>query len=83
MTNAALVHALLETHMDDIAKARALIRDAIDACGEDWLPCHTVVEALAIELADHARRNGLAAQVAAYLHAVAASIEAVPSQTSS
>mgnify|MGYP001294690952 CR=1 FL=1 len=43
--------AIAEIHEQDVAEARALLRDAIRTAGARWLPMNAIADALARELA--------------------------------
>lgn len=62
---------IAEVHATDVANARNLLRGAIEAAGEKWIPGNAIADALILELIDFGSKGAPAARVSAYLRGVA------------
>ena len=58
-------------HASDVAAARTLLKQAIDAAREQWLPGNAIADALVQELLDLGARGVPPARTSAYLRGVA------------
>lgn len=62
---------IAEVHAADVAKARALLKDAIAMAREQWLPGNAIADALVQELIDLGSRGAPPARTSAYLRGLA------------
>jgi hypothetical protein len=62
---------IAEVHAADVAKARALLKDAIAMAREQWLPGNAIADALVQELVDFGSRGAPPARTSAYLRGIA------------
>lgn len=62
---------IAEVHAADVAKARALLKDAIASAREQWLPGNAIADALVQELIELGSRGAPPARASAYLRGVA------------
>jgi len=62
---------IAEVHAADVAKARALLKDAVAMAREQWLPGNAIVDALVQELIDLGSRGAPPARTSAYLRGIA------------
>ena len=67
---------IAEVHAADVAKARTLLKDAIAAAREQWLPGNAIADALVQELIDLGSRGTPPARTSAYLRGVAHLLDA-------
>lgn len=71
-----------QVQTDDLASARALIGQGVEAAREAWVPAHQIVDALAAELVELATGYGDERITAEYLRAIANSLDQCTSHTS-
>ena len=62
---------IAEVHSTDVARARALLKDAIAMAREQWLPGNAIADALVQELIDLGSRGAPPTRISAYLRGVA------------
>ena len=62
---------IAKVHAADVAKARILLKDAIAAAREQWLPGNAIADALVQELIDLGSRGAPPARTSAYLRGIA------------
>ncbi len=62
---------IAEVHAADIANARLLLKRAIEAARDQWIPGNAIVDALIQELIDLGSRGAPPARTSAYLRGVA------------
>jgi len=62
---------IADIHAADVANARTLLKQAIDAAREQWLPGNAIADALVQELIDLGSRGVPPARTSAYLRGVA------------
>lgn len=62
---------IAEVHAADVARARALLKEAIAMAREQWLPGNAIADALVQELIDLGSRGAPPARTSAYLRGVA------------
>ena len=67
--------AINQLHVEDVTKARDLLRSAITEAGNSWLPTGAVIDALTLELIDLAGRHQSPGQVAKQLTQLAALLD--------
>ncbi|MSP77706.1 MAG: hypothetical protein EXR12_16415 [Rhodospirillaceae bacterium] len=62
---------IAEVHAADVANARVLLKQAIEAAREQWIPANAIVDVLIQELIDLGSRGVPPARTSAYLRGVA------------
>lgn len=62
---------IAEVHAADVARARALLKEAIASAREQWLPGNAIADAMVQELIDLGSRGAPPARTSAYLRGIA------------
>lgn len=62
---------IAEVHAADVARARAMLKEAIAMAREQWLPGNAIADALVQELIELGSRGAPPARTSAYLRGVA------------
>jgi hypothetical protein len=74
--------AIAGVDASDLARARAVVNQGVEAAKKEWIPTHLVVCALALELQNQISDTEPSAELSTYLHRLADFVSADVPQTS-